>query len=125
MEFRHWRRWFPIDSSRYLISDLVEDLREPRTQSEMHAIASQLYNAISNHYFRSQGLWSAKGKTIPRRLRKIDDAFASRFEEAFDAVFVHGQPDKLIELATLTMSASGGFLFEGYRLDAPQEWRVG
>src|SRR3989338_7620278 len=28
-----------IDSSRYIISDLIEDLREPRSQSEMYAIA--------------------------------------------------------------------------------------
>ncbi|MDO8271152.1 MAG: nucleotidyltransferase domain-containing protein [Gammaproteobacteria bacterium] len=44
-----------VDNSRYLISDLIEDLREPRTPCEMYAIASQLFTAISNHYFRSQG----------------------------------------------------------------------
>lgn len=85
-----------IDSSRYLISDLIEDLREPRSQSEMYAIAIQLYNAISNHFFRSKGLWSAKGKT-----------------------------SDLIVLADDLLSANGGFLFEGHRLDAPQEWKIG
>jgi len=113
-----------IDSSRYLISDLIEDIKAPRTRSEMYATASQLYNAISNHYLRSQGLWSAKGKTIPRRLHKIDDAFAERFEGAFESVFAQGQLESVIALAMDVIAANGGFLFEGYRVEAPQEWRV-
>lgn len=113
-----------IDQSRYLISDLIEDIKDPRSSSEMYAIASQLYNAISNHYLRSQGLWSAKGKTIPRRLQKTDEAFAARFESAFDSVFAQGKSDKLVALAIDVLSPHGGFLFDGFRLDAPKEWRV-
>jgi len=114
-----------IDSSRYMISDLVEDIREPRTQGEVYAIATQLYNAISNHYFRSQGLWSAKGKTIPRRLRRTDEVFAGKFESAFESVFAHCQTDDVVTLAEEVLAAQGGFLFEGHRLDAPQEWKTG
>lgn len=114
-----------IDSSRYLISDLIEDLREPRSQSEMYAIAILLYNAISNHYFRSQGLWSAKGKTIPRRLRRIDAIFAGKFESAFESIFAKSKTEDLIALADDLLSAHGGFLFEGHRLEAPQEWKIG
>lgn len=114
-----------IDSSRYLISDLIEDLREPRSQSEMYAAAIQLYNAISNHYFRSKGLWSAKGKTIPRRLREIDATFAGKFESAFESVFAQGKTEDSIALADDLLSAHGGFLFEGHRLEAPQEWKIG
>ena len=114
-----------IDSSRYVISDLIEDLREPRSPAEMQAIAVQLYNAIANHFFRSKGLWSARGKTIPRRLRKADDAFASRFEAAFESVFALGKTADLIALAEALLAAHGGFLFEGHRLEAPREWRTG
>lgn len=114
-----------IDSSRYLISDLIEDLREPRSQSEMYAIAIQLYCAISNHYFRSKGLWSAKGKAIPRRLRRIDAMFAGKFESAFESVFAQGKTEDLIALADDLLAAHGGFLFEGHRLDAPQDWKIG
>jgi hypothetical protein len=114
-----------IDSSRYLISDLIEDLREPRSQSEMYAVAIQLYNAISNHYFRSKGLWSAKGKTIPRQLRKVDSTFSRKFESAFESAFAKGKTEDLISLAGDLLSAHGGFLFEGHRLEAPQEWKIG
>lgn len=114
-----------VDSSRYLISDLIEDLKEPRTLGEIHAISAQLYNAISNHYFRSQGFWSAKGKAIPRRLLKFDGAFSARFEAAFSSAFVHHQTDDLITLAAEVLSAIGGFLFEGHKLEAPKDWRIG
>lgn len=114
-----------IDSSRYLISDLIEDLREPRSQSEMYAIVIQLYNAISNHYFRSKGLWSAKGKTIPRRLRRVDPKFSGRFESAFDSAFAKGKTGELFALADDLLSTHGGFLFEGHRLEAPQDWKIG
>jgi len=114
-----------MDNSRYLISDHIEDLREPRSQSEMYAVAIQLYSAISNHYFRSKGLWSAKGKTIPRRLRKIDATFAGKFESAFESVFAQGKTEDLFALVDDLLSAHGGFLFEGHRLEAPQEWKIG
>ncbi len=114
-----------IDKSRYLISDLIEDLREPRSLSEMYAVAIQLYNAISNHYFRSKGLWSAKGKTIPRRLRKVDATFAGKFESAFESAFAKGETDDIFALANDLLSAHGGFLFEGHRLEAPQDWKIG
>lgn len=114
-----------IDSSRYFISDLIEDLKEPRNPGEAHAIASQLYNAISNHYFRSQRMWSANGKTIPRRLRKIDAGFAEKFEAAFNAVFTHGRTADVMALASEVLSRHGGFLFDGHRLEAPPEWRTG
>lgn len=114
-----------IDDSRYLISDLIEDLREPRSKSEMNAVAIQLYNAVSNHYFRSKGLWSAKGKTIPRRLHRIDALFAGKFESAFESVFAQGKTEGLIALADDLLSAHGGFLFGGHRLEAPEEWKIG
>lgn len=114
-----------MNGSRYMISGLVEDIREPRTQSELYAIATQLYNEISNHYFRSQGLWSAKGKTILRLLRRTDEVFAGKFESAFESVFAHSQADDVITLAEEVLAAQGGFLFEGHRLDAPQEWKTG
>jgi len=114
-----------INNSRYIISDLIEDLREPRSQSEMYAIVARLYDAISNHFFRSKGLWSAKGKTIPRQLRRIDEAFADKFESAFDSTFARGKVKDLIALADELLSVYGGFLFEGHRLEAPQEWKIG
>jgi predicted nucleotidyltransferase len=50
-----------IDASRYAITSLVDDLREPRSRVEQIASATALYTVLSNHYFRSRGLWSDGG----------------------------------------------------------------
>ena len=112
-----------IESARYAISDLIEDIRDPRNVHEMHATASQLYSVLTNFYFRSKGLWSAKGKTIPRRLKKVDDEFATKFLSAFDTAYRDGSPNGIVSLASDLLANHGGFLFEGYRVDAPSEWR--
>ncbi len=118
-------QWSPheIASSRYHISDLAADLKGHRDVNELQATASLLYAALSNHYFRSKGHWSARGKSVPRRLRNIDPQLAQRFAAAFNSLFVQGNPDAVISLAEEILADDGGLLFEGYRLDAPTEWR--
>ena len=112
-----------IESARYGISDLIEDIREPRNLHELQATTSLLYSALPNFYFRTKGLWSAKGKTIPRRLHKVDPEFAAKFLSAFDAAYRDGRPDDIISLASDLLANHGGFLFEGYKIEAPSEWR--
>ena len=92
-------------------------------QQTGHLKASQLYSVLANFYFRSKGLWSAKGKTIPRRLKKVDAEFAAKFLSAFDAAYRDGRPDDIVSLASDLLANHDGFLFEGYRVDAPPEWR--
>lgn len=113
------------DKSRYFISDLTEDLKDPRSSEEMHATATRLYSALADHYFRTKNLWSAQGKTIPRRLHAVDAAFAEQFLQGFEQLFSRNCPKAVIELAENILEPDGGFLFEGFRLEAPKNWRVG
>jgi hypothetical protein len=113
-----------VDNSRYGITDLVEDIKDPRSVQEMQAIATLLYPALADHYLRSQNLWSAKGKTIPRRLQTVDADFAKRFVDSFEQVFAENQVEQMIAIAAEILDADGGFLFEGHRLEAPQSWRI-
>lgn len=112
-----------INRSRYMITDLIDDLRSPRSNAEMYATAAQLYNAIANHFLRIQGMWSAKGKTIPRRLHRVDEQFAQAFDRAFGQLFTHGNTSGLFDLVSDLLKQEGGFLFDGYRLEAPESWR--
>lgn len=118
-------RWGPaqIDASRYAITDLLEDMRDPRTRQELEASAAALYPRVADHYLRSRQLWSARGKTIPRRLRRVSPEFATEFEAAFEAVFVRGDRDRLFALCDGLLAPDGGALFDGYQLDAPESWR--
>lgn len=119
------RRWGPaeIEASRYAITDLLEDMRDPRTVHELKASAAALYSRVADHYLRSRQLWSARGKAIPRRLRQVAPGFAAEFEAAFEALFVRGDRDRLFALCDALLAPDGGALFDGYQHDAPESWR--
>jgi hypothetical protein len=68
-------------------------------------------------------LASAKGKAIPRILEQADPALCARYTDAFAALFTRGTPEEVIRLAEELLKEAGGALFEGYRADAPSEWR--
>ncbi len=109
-----------IDDRRYLISELVDDVRDPRSRHELVASATRLYAELADFHFRSRGNYSASGKAILKRLKKADPAFLRSFTEAFDALFISGGgPAKVIELTEALLAPYGGFLFGGYRRDAP------
>lgn len=112
-----------LERSRYMITSLVDDLRDPRSDSECAASGAALYDYLANHYFRSRGLWSAKNKMIPRKLHEADADLARQFEASFAALFQAGEPNKAIELAERVIARDGGRLFEGYCSYAPKEWR--
>lgn len=112
-----------VQDRRYHISELVDDIREPRTRQDMLAAGASVYNELADYYFRTRRGWSGTGKSILKRMKKTDPAFARRFADAFDDLFVNGQSKKVIELAEELLAPHGGFLFEGYRRDVPSSWR--
>ncbi|MEM9274488.1 MAG: nucleotidyltransferase domain-containing protein [Cyanobacteria bacterium P01_F01_bin.143] len=113
-----------IDSSRYAITELVEDFKYPRSSAELYGTASILYSVLANHYFRSQNIWSAKGKSIPRRFQQVDPDLANQFNEAFDLVFACKDITGVIAIAEKILNQDGGFLFSGYKVNAPSNWKI-
>jgi hypothetical protein len=103
---------------RFRLTDWVDDMRFPRSPEELVATGAWLYQDAAEFYFRTRGMWSAHSKTIPRRLREADAAFAERFLRAFDALFADKRPDPAIALVAELLEPFGGFLFEGFRKEA-------
>ncbi|CAN5696981.1 nucleotidyltransferase domain-containing protein [soil metagenome] len=112
-----------IDKRRYHISDLVDDIREPRSRAELMGSGSKLLESMADFYFRANGKWSASGKTIFRKLGAADVTVQKQFEFAFAELFAEANPTPCIELAERILKDQGGFLFDGYKLDAPPDWR--
>lgn len=108
---------------RYGITDLLDDMRAPRSYAELVATGGQLYQALANYYLRKNGLWSAKGKSIPRVLARVDSGLSLRYGESFETLFRRGDVSAVVALAEELLQTHGGLLFEGYRGDAPPEWR--
>ena len=113
-EIRIFRCW---------ITDLVDDIREPRSKAELTASGTTLYAALGSFYLRANNFWSAKNKSIPRHLQKANPGFCRDFCEGFEDLFVNGKTEKVIELAEELLAPHGGFLFDGLRLDAPADWQ--
>ncbi len=103
---------------RYTITNLVDDIRQPRSRDELIASGVELYNALATYYFRANGLWPAVNKSIPRALGLADPELFSHFSESFDQLFKDGRSDKVITLAEEILKRHGGFLFDGYKHNA-------
>jgi hypothetical protein len=112
-----------IDKLRYQITNLIDDLRQPRTREERMAIGTELYDALANYYLRINHQWAAKGKAIPRAIGKYDADLNTAFHNCFAELFVKGQVETIITLTEEILKTSGGFLFEGYKLIAPEKFR--
>ena len=108
---------------RYKITDLIDDIRAPRTRNELTAVGAELFQELANYYLRTNGLWSARGKAIPRVLNRVSDVLCINYCQAFDRLFQDGEPGAVVQLADELLRPGGGFLFETYRLNAPPEWR--
>jgi hypothetical protein len=111
-------------TSRYAITNLIEDMRAPRSRGELVASAASLYPLLAEHYLRSRQLWSARGKSIPRVLSAHSAEFGAAFCEAFRATFQEGSTARLIPLCEEVLRPSGGWLFDGHLVHAPESWRA-
>ncbi len=111
-----------LKNSRYGIGDLLDDLRSPRNSFEAKTIVAKLHEQLGNFWFRVQGKWSASGKHIPRRMHKLDPAFAEKWVRSFDMAF-GGDTVALIKLTETVLDKFGGYIFDGYRRDAPKDWK--
>ncbi|CAN5618139.1 nucleotidyltransferase domain-containing protein [soil metagenome] len=112
-----------IEDRRYSISELIDDLRDPRTRHEMNATAARVYGELADFYCRSRGGWTSAGKGLLKRMRAHDPLMARRFSEAFDQLFQHGLPAAVIGLSEEMLAPYGGFLFDAYRREVPPNWR--
>ena len=115
-------RWTEQDIRdwRYRLTDTIDDIRHPRSDAKLVACGAQLYEQVADFYLRSRALWSARRKAIPVRLREVDARFAARFCAAFERLFAAKRPDAVITLLEELLAPHGGWLFDGYRNDAPQ-----
>jgi predicted nucleotidyltransferase len=108
---------------RYDITNLADDIRQPRSRDELVAAGAELYEALANYYLRTNKLWSAKGKSVPRILRQADADLCLRYVASFDELFAHGRPETVVALVEEILTPCGGLLFDGHRLDAPANYR--
>ena len=117
LETEHERRL------RYMVTDLLDDLRDPRSEDERNGIGARLYEQLADYHLRRLGLWSGRGKAIPRALERADPDLRARYCGSFGRLFRLGDTREVIVLAEDLLRFGGGLLFDGYRAAAPASWR--
>lgn len=63
---------------RYVITDLLDDLRDATDPLEQHVVAALLFERITELMLLAEGRWLATGKWLPRRVRALDGARTER-----------------------------------------------
>ena len=113
-----------INKLRYAITDLVDDIRNPRNSNELMATGGKLLEVLSEFLFKVNGSWSGKGKWCSRELKNINQQLEKDFFRAFDLLFSAKDPSATISLCEKVLLPHGGFLFNGFCLDAPSSWKL-
>jgi hypothetical protein len=103
-----------VDMQRYLVTDLLDDLRGCSDPVELSYLASTLVLTASDLMLLTENRWSARGKWLPRRLAEIDPELPGRLVTAQQAVTTDRGP--LVAAVLAVLNHSGGPLQEGFRL---------
>ncbi len=113
-----------IDKERFLITDVLDDIKYPAGRDEQIASAAWLLEALGQFYFRSQNKWCASGKSIIRYLKSDNPDLALEFTQAFEGLFQTGHSAALELLVKKILEPYGGLFWNGFRSDAPKESRI-
>lgn len=113
-----------INKERFLITDVLDDIKYPTGRDEQIASASWLLEALGQFYFRSQNKWCASGKSIISYLKSDNPDLALEFMQAFEDLFQRGHPSALELLVKKILEPYGGLFWNGFRSEAPKESRI-
>ncbi|HUW77809.1 MAG TPA: nucleotidyltransferase domain-containing protein [Candidatus Nanopelagicaceae bacterium] len=102
---------------RYLLTDLLDDLRGATAQAELAFIASTLLIAASELFLLAQSHWLGAGKWLSRYFADLDAPLLERLVNGQLAVLVQSDRGPLIRAVVEVLDLAGGPLTEGYRVD--------
>ncbi|MCK6256881.1 nucleotidyltransferase domain-containing protein [Fictibacillus sp. KIGAM418] len=105
-----------VDSARYEITNLLDDLEGSNNPSEDLFIVSKLAYMIHEFILRVNGCWIGEGKWMVRALKEFDEEFALRFVQVFDEYYKAREKKQVIGFAGDVLDPYGGRLFEGYAI---------
>ncbi len=120
LETPAWR----IDLLRYLVGDKIDDLKDERPFGERASLLYALYETIGELRLRIDGRFIATGKYLSRSLHACDPAFAQRLEAFMSQALQDPQAKVDIETPTALLDLCGGYIFDRFKLEAPQNMRA-
>jgi hypothetical protein len=103
-----------IASSRFLLTDVLEDIACPANEQEQLSAVMFLHEKLATFYLRSNNQWSAQGKVLIRRLHMYNNQMAQKFYQSFDLFFKTNDPQMIFKLADEILTPFGGRLWDGF-----------
>ena len=110
-----------IDKERFLITDILDDIKFPQNKEEQIISAVHLFEPLLQFYFRAQKKWTASGKSLIRLLKQENPELAEEWTAAFESLIRTGDASRIESTVTKILAAHGGYLWNGFRSDAPGE----
>ncbi|MDQ0725786.1 nucleotidyltransferase domain-containing protein [Microbacterium sp. W4I20] len=116
---RHWRMILDagptIDVAesafrRYVITDVLDDLRDATDPLERHVLSSVLFERTAELMLLTNHRWVAIGKWLPRRLRALD----ARRADALSAPLLAGDHTAFADRVAEELDRAGGRVQEGF-----------
>ncbi|CAH0137274.1 MULTISPECIES: nucleotidyltransferase domain-containing protein [unclassified Microbacterium] len=99
-----------LDFRRYVITDVLDDLRDATDPLERRVIAATVFERTAELMLLTAGRWIGTGKYLPRRLRELP---AERVDE-LAVPYLSGDFDQLADAVERELDAAGGRLQAGF-----------
>ncbi len=113
-----------IDKERFHITDTLDDIKFPKNREEQITSVAHLFEPLVQFHFRAQGKWSANGKSLMRLLKTDNPDLTTEFNQSFENFFKTGDTLGIENLVQKILAPYGGLLWDGFKSDAPAEWKV-
>jgi RimJ/RimL family protein N-acetyltransferase len=112
-----------IDKERFLITDILDDIKSPKNKDEQIISAVHLFEPLLQFYFRAATKWTASGKSLIRLFKQENPELAEEWTTAFEILIQTGDASGIESAVTKILAPHGGYLWDGFRSDAPAEWK--
>ncbi len=113
-----------IDKERFLITDILDDIKSPKNKEEQIISAVHLFEPLLQFYFRTQKKWTASGKSLTRLFKQENPELAEEWGSAFESLVKTGDSTAVETVVTKILEPYGGYLWDGFRSDAPADWKL-
>jgi hypothetical protein len=112
-----------VDKERFLITDILDDIKSPKNKEEQIISAVHLFEPLIQFYFRTQKKWAASGKSLMRLFKTENPDLAEEWTTAFEILMQTGDASGIENAVTKILAPHGGFFWDGFRSDAPADWK--
>jgi hypothetical protein len=113
-----------IDKERFLITDILDDIKSAKNPAEQIISAVHLFEPLLQFYFRAARKWTASGKSLIRLFSAEHPELSEQWITAFKRLVKTGDSKALETIVAKILEPYGGFLWDGFRSDAPADWKI-